>query len=146
MTIVTNLRRRVEHLLPGAVFAESGEDWNSIDWRDARPQPSLAAVQAVPETPITAEMVKAEAQRRIIAITGASDLTSCLIKQLNANMRANELNDIQHSRALTAEEEAEANAFRGLAAVVKGIRAASDALESMNPIPSDYATNDSYWP
>jgi hypothetical protein len=87
--------------------------------------------------------VRAEAQRRIIALVGATDLQSCLIKQLNANMRANELNDIQHSRELTPEETAEANALRGLATRIKSIRAASNVLEP-NP-PADYADN-KYWP
>jgi hypothetical protein len=87
--------------------------------------------------------VRAEAQRRIIALVGAPDLTSCMIKQMNANMRANELNDIQHSRELTAEEAAEANALRSLATQIKSIRAASNVLEP-NP-PPDYA-DDKYWP
>ena len=87
--------------------------------------------------------IKAEAQRRIIAVVGAKDLTSCLVKQLNANMRANELNDIQASRAFTPEEEAEASALRALAAQIKAIRAASDALELT--APADY-TNNTYWP
>lgn len=87
--------------------------------------------------------VRAEAQRRIIALVGAPDLTACMIKQMNANMRANELNDIQHSRELTAEEAAEANALRSLATQIKSIRAASNVLEP-NP-PPDY-TDEKYWP
>lgn len=92
---------------------------------------------------VSADDVRAEAQRRIIALVGAPDLTSCMIKQMNANMRANELNDIQHSRELTAEEAAEANALRSLATQIKSIRAASNVLEP-NP-PQDY-TDDKYWP
>lgn len=92
---------------------------------------------------VTADHVRAEAQRRIIALVGAPDLTSCMIKQMNANMRANELNDIQHSRELTAEEAAEANALRSLATQIKSIRAASNVLEPQPP--SDY-TDDKYWP
>lgn len=88
--------------------------------------------------------VKAEAQRRIIVRTGANDLTECMIKQLNANMRANELNDIRHSRVLTPEEQAEAEVLRVLAADIKNIRAKSNTIEAMAPIPMDYA-NDSYW-
>jgi hypothetical protein len=88
--------------------------------------------------------VKAEAQRRIILRTGANDLTGCLIKQLNANMRANELNDIRHTRAWTTEEAAEAEALRTLAADIKIIRAKSNVIEAINPIPMDYAA-DSRW-
>ena len=92
------------------------------------------------------QAVKAEAQRRIIAVTGTADLTSCMIKQANANMRANELNDKRlGGQALTAEEAAEAQALRDLAAAIKGIRVASNNIEAMSPIPLDY-TSDSYWP
>lgn len=98
-------------------------------------------VRSVPAP--TSNDVRAEAQRRIIALVGAPDLTGCLIKQLNANMRANELNDFRHSRELTTDEAAEAEALRGLADQIKAIRAASNVLEP-NP-PPDYAL-DSHWP
>lgn len=88
--------------------------------------------------PITAANVKAEAQRRIIARVGAPDLTQCIIKQLNANMRANELNDIRHERELTTEEAAEAEALRQLALDIKDIRAKSDEIEAIDPIPADF--------
>lgn len=89
--------------------------------------------------------VKAEAQRRIVALTGASDLTGCFIKQFNANMRANELNDKRLSGGtLTAAEESEAQALRDLASAIKAIRAKSNAIEAMSPIPVDY-DKDIYW-
>ena len=87
--------------------------------------------------------IKAEAQRRIIALTGTTDLIACMIKQSNANMRANELNDIRISGGtLTAEQEAETQALRNLATAIKAIRAVSDVLEQ-DP-PSDW-TSDTYW-
>jgi len=90
--------------------------------------------------------VKAEAQRRIIALTGQRDLLACMIKQSNANMRANELNDKRVSgETLTAEEETEATALRNLAGAIKAIRSASNAVELLDPIPLDY-TAASYWP
>jgi hypothetical protein len=90
--------------------------------------------------------VKAEAQRRIIALTGASDLTTTMIKQLNASMRANELNNkLATGGTLTTKEQGEADALKALAAAIKAIRAASDVLEAMDPIPSDY-NDDSNWP
>lgn len=89
--------------------------------------------------------VKSEAQRRIIALTGQTELIACMIKQSNANMRANELTDKRVSGGtLTAEEEAEAAALRGLATALKAIKAASNVIEAMDPIPLDY-TSDSYW-
>jgi uncharacterized protein YnzC (UPF0291/DUF896 family) len=89
--------------------------------------------------------VKDEAQRRIIALTGRLSLMDCMIKQSNANMRANELNDKRVSGGtLTQEEETEATALRNLATAIKAIRAKSNAIELMDPIPLDYTTN-SYW-
>lgn len=89
--------------------------------------------------------VKAEAQRRIIALTGTNDLTACMIKQSNANMRANELNDKRlNGETLTEGEETEAQALRDLATAIKAIRAKSNDIELLDPIPLDY-TADSYW-
>lgn len=95
-----------------------------------------------PATPPTAADVRVECQRRIIALVGATSLDGCIIKQLNANMRANELNDIRHTRDLTAEEAAEAEALRDLAAAIKAIRAKSNLIEGTPP--ADYKA-DSYW-
>lgn len=93
---------------------------------------------------VVADDVRAEAQRRIIALTGATSLDGCLIKQLNALMRGTELvNKRASGGTLTAEEEAEAAALQAMADAVKAIRAASNAMES-NP-PSDYAS-DERWP
>ena len=92
----------------------------------------------------TIDDVRAEAQRRIIVLTGTSDLLACMIKQSNANMRANEFNDKRlRGGVLTAAEEAEAAALRGLADKIKAIRVASNAMEA-NP-PADYKA-DSRWP
>jgi hypothetical protein len=92
-------------------------------------------VRIVRSTPApTAADVRAEAQRRIVILVGATDIMSCLIKQLN---------DIMHSRDLTAEEAAEATALRSLATQIKAIRAASNVLEP-NP-PADFADT-KYWP
>ena len=87
--------------------------------------------------------IKAEAQRRIVALTGATDLNSCFVKQLNALMRGTELTNKKASGGtLTAGEEAEAAALQGLAAQIKAIRAKSDALEVTLPV--DY-TADAHW-
>ena len=92
---------------------------------------------------LTADDVRKEAQRRIIALSGANNLMSCIIKQLNALMRATELADIKTSRKLTSEESAESDALRRLATVIKAVRAASNAMES-GP-PDDYLSDDR-WP
>lgn len=90
----------------------------------------------------TPDMIRAEAQRRIMAAMGVADLNSCIVKQLNANMRASELIETRLSRALTPEEEAEAAALKGLASLIKRIRAASNAIETL--APQDY-THDRHW-
>lgn len=91
------------------------------------------------------QAVKQEAQRRIIAITGASDIMSCLTKQLNAQMRAAELSNIKaEGGQLTAEQEAEAAALQALADSIKAIRAKSNEIEALDPIPADYAA-DARW-
>lgn len=89
--------------------------------------------------------VKAEAQRRIIAATGAADLQACLIKQLNALMRATELTNKKASgQVLTLAEATEAASLETLAATIKRIRSRSNDIEAMTPIPADYAA-DARW-
>jgi hypothetical protein len=101
-------------------------------------------VAELPPAPTTADDVRAEAQRRIIEATGATDLTSCLIKQLNALMRATALNDKRlASGSLSEAEEVEAAALRALSVHIEKIRAASSALET--DVPNDY-TDGAYWP
>ena len=93
--------------------------------------------------PLNANHVRRECQRRIIALMGARDLSHCMVKQLNANMRANELNDKRVSgETLTAEEQAEADYLRAMATEVKRLRAKSNEMEP-NP-PANYAA-DSRW-
>lgn len=91
------------------------------------------------------QAVKNEAQRRIIAATGTTDIMSCLTKQMNAQMRGAELINIKASGGtLTAEQQAEAAALQDLADSIKAIRAKSNEIEALDPIPADYAA-DSRW-
>lgn len=91
------------------------------------------------------QAVKRECERRIIAMTGATDVISCIIKQANANMRANELNDKRLAgESLSAEEMSEAQALRNLAEAIKALRAKSNDIEALSPIPLDY-TDDQVW-
>ncbi len=93
---------------------------------------------------VSIEDVRAEAQKRIIALTGTQDIIGCLIKQHNAQMRATELTLIKaEGGTWTAEQAAEAAALQSLALQIKAIRAASNVLEP-NP-PQDF-TDDKYWP
>lgn len=92
----------------------------------------------------SADDVRAEAQRRIVARTGARSLEHCMLQQLNALMRATELTN---KRALGIElnpaEAAEAAWLEQLAADIKAIRAASNTMEGEPP--ADYAA-DIHWP
>lgn len=82
-----------------------------------------------PEMLISA--VKGSAQRRICALVGTTDTTACMVKQLNANMRATELVRKEATSSLTTEEAAEAAALEALAATIKLVRARSNEIEAM---------------
>ena len=101
--------------------------------------------EELPPLPITAANVKVETQRRIIALVGTSDLQACIIRQLNMLMRAIELaNKRAMGVVLTAEESAQANALQATADTIKGIRARSNQIEALTPIPADFAS-DARW-
>lgn len=126
---------------------ELPEDWTEPP-REHRNAWTIAngvvTVDPVRKSELLVPLIKEEAQRRIIALTGQSDLISSMIKQSNANMRATELTDKRVSGStLTAQEESEAAALRGLAEKIKAVRAASNVLEQSPP--DDYADN-KYWP
>jgi hypothetical protein len=107
----------------------------------------LAAGNSIVQPPSvtpTVSDVRAEAQRRIVIATGATDFASCVTKQLNATMRAVELtNKVAMGGTLTTAEAAESLALQQLADLIKAIRAASNAIEGAPP--ADYR-DDAYWP
>lgn len=90
------------------------------------------------------EQVKDECQRRILAALTVNDVIPCILKQLNALMRSVKLTDTKHARELTASEVAEAAALEGLSIEIERLRAKSNAIEAMDPIPLDYAA-DKWW-
>lgn len=118
---------------PDAFVQQSPGPW-SDDWRIVG-----GALTVDPIVPvITSEMVKAEAYRRIVAILPEW-------KQRNLTARAVELSmKVAGGSSLTIDEQAEWDAGSALWQRIKVIRAKSDEIEGMNPIPADY-TNDSYW-
>jgi hypothetical protein len=90
----------------------------------------------VEDIPATADGVKAEAYRRIIAIVPEW-------KQRNLTAQAAQL--AEKGRAnWTAEELGAWNAGQVIWDQVAAIRAKSDALEAMSPIPVDYK-DDRWW-
>lgn len=85
------------------------------------------------------ERVKFEARRRILA--RYPDW-----KQVNMTARGVALQDAWRLNSTwTDAEAAEAAALQSAWAWIKAVRAASDAIEAINPIPADYAT-DARWP
>lgn len=67
-------------------------------------------------------------------------------KQTNMVARGVELQEIwRQSGAWTAEEQAEANALAAAWGWIKAVRAASDLIELLSPIPADFAA-DNRWP
>ena len=84
---------------------------------------------------LTPDDVKAEAERRILAVAS-------LARQSNDNARANELLEVGVEK-LTSEQMAEYRALRRRRRLIDHIRATSNRLEQ-DPIPLDY-TADKHW-
>ena len=85
---------------------------------------------------ITPDDVRAEAQRRILAIAP---------QHVQANMTARGVELLYKGVAnLTPAEQAEAQAAFTLFDAIKKLRAASNVLEQATPIPLDYE-QDNYW-
>jgi adenylate kinase family enzyme len=90
----------------------------------------------VEDIPVTVEMIKQEAQRRIYNILPEW-------KQRNLTARAAEL-AIKGVQNWSLDEQAEVVAGQALWDQIKIVRSKSDELEAMNPIPVDYIA-DKYW-
>jgi len=126
--------RRVREIIPRAGEGQSiGGPIVALDGDDI-----VKTFQIVSLGPPSAMDIKAEARRRIL---------NAYPEWMQANMTARgvELQDIwRRNGQWTAEEQGEADALAAAWAWIKGIRAKSDALEAMSPIPTDY-TADQYW-
>ena len=89
-----------------------------------------------PSPPPTTDMVKQEAGRRILAIAPEW-------KQRNILARSAELLRIGEPN-WTPSQQAEVAVMDAAWADIEAIRAKSNAIEAMDPIPSDF-TADKYW-
>lgn len=87
---------------------------------------------------VTVADVKAEARRRIVAKYPEW-------KQLNMMARSVELQDNRAQQAWSPAEKAEVEALKAAWVWIKSVRAASDKIEALDPIPMDYAA-DARWP
>lgn len=123
-----------EGLTLGPSDGQIGWTWNGSDWL----KPELP-----PPPPLTADDVRAEAQRRIIALFGVDNLTNCMIKQHNMQMRAISLtNKRARGEELSDAEKAEEIAYHAMEAKILSIRAASNKID---PAKVDDHTKDEYW-
>lgn len=118
-------------------------------------EPTLeAATVAVQITPENVTQVWT-VTRRSLEVQHAAVKTECgrriyasfpQWKQANLTARAAELINLKIiNGTLTPEETIEFAALQSMWDWIKAVRAASDAIEAMNPIPTDYMEN-AYWP
>jgi len=92
---------------------------------------------------VTADDIRAECQRRIVARVGARSFEDCTVKQLNALMRSTELTNMRVlGLTLSPVELAEAAALGMLADDIKALREKSNAFSE--PYPVDYR-DDKHW-
>lgn len=140
-----------------SVSVDGSESWGPLSVRDGMEPPSDAVKLSSEEmaflaagthrfdaegalVPVTSQvtraMVKSEAARRIEAIAPGW-------KQRNLTARAVEM-IAQGKAAWTASDRAEWGAGMAIWERIKAVRAASDGLEALGPIPEDY-TDDKYW-
>jgi len=94
----------------------------------------------------TVDDVRSEASRRMITLLGARDAAHMdLIITNGLREAARLLQKEVAGQVLTPEEAARKIALSQVDAAIEAIRAASNVLEAMSPIPADYAA-DSRWP
>lgn len=125
----------------GPVLVSSAPDLPTQADIDAVSEADLDRAQRRKRSPrinVDAAAVKQEARRRILE--RYPDW-----KQTNMVARSVELQDIwRQVGSWTPEERAEADALTAAWAWIKAIRAASDEIEAMTPIPADFAA-DARW-
>lgn len=93
---------------------------------------------------ITGDDVRAEAQRRLMALVAARDTAHLEILISNGSRAAIRL--LRKGKAnWTAHEATRAARLEMLDREIEAIRNASNALEAMDQVPEDYA-DDKYWP
>jgi len=94
----------------------------------------------------SAHDVRAEAARRMRALAGARDDRHLDIIISNGLREAARLLQKEVAgQALAPEEQARKQQLQQIDAAIEAIRAASNRLEAMNPIPDDFG-DDRWWP
>lgn len=114
---------------PDFIIVQGDKDW---------PKGAIEPYQPPVAPDITKSDVKAHAMRRILSIAPEW-------KQRNLNARATEITlMIAEGQTLDDATQNERATIEAIWASIAAIRAASDALEALDPIPLDY-TDDNYW-
>lgn len=109
---------------------------------DARPPVAIAPYEAAP---VTLSDVRAEAERRIIALLDARDKGHMEILISNGTREAVKLLRIAQAQPWTQEQADRAAYLEQVEVAIDAIRDASNVLESMVPIPNDFASDEN-WP
>jgi len=142
----------LDALVPGAKYRGSLTEntraaFDALVWEDQRAKPTWDAVvvEATQALMPTVEDVRAEAQRRMMALVGARDAAHLEIIITNGLREASRLLQKEvDGVSLSADEQARKVALTQIDAAFEAIRAASNVLEAMSPVPADYA-DDRYW-
>jgi hypothetical protein len=143
MTTTPTLIDALAALRPGSAFSVDAGDLSTLKWQDPKTEPPTRdAIEArMAELAAAARVgaVKAEARRRILARFPEW-------RQANMTARGVELLNIRVvAGSWTAPQAQEAGELGAAWDWIKAVRAASNAIEALAPIPADFAS-DTRWP
>ena len=152
---MANLQIDIDLIEPSLLIESLGYPAHRLEMQDAHLGTlTLSGIdQATAEAALTAyrpkapaaQDVRAEAERRMMALLGARDARHLDLLIANGTREAIRLIRQREERPWTADEAARAAALEATDAAIEAIRTASNALESMAPVPADY-TADARWP
>ena len=108
-------------------------------------QAALDVLNAFDPDMVELAHVRAECQRRLIAMCHARDAEDLAVKIANAQREAARyLNILVAGNQLDNDQAARRTILMELDAAIERLRAKSNALEATSPIPKDFA-DDKYW-
>lgn len=108
--IIEHLRLRINSILPGAVFGEIDEKYDSIDWQDHRKKPSAEEVLSIDPLPL----LRAEREsREAIAYLDNSDWQTIRHRDQKELGIRTTLTDTEFRALLTERQAARERAKQG---------------------------------